>query len=517
MRIFAISQGKGLDLVDQTLKALLKLNPVESISHYVADSTYYAKYIKTNGPVELNGTVIKEWEEVSKGLTSKPTAEEITTWEKRLKIPSLWPAIIAERRVFYGKNCRFKQDYKPRHTLEEMQGIVTAVIKALWNAFEEYKPDVVLSFNQSIMGAFIAYLIAQAKGIPCLTFNSTKIENYVSLSPDLTQRYANIRSEYTKFYANKNDDDPHVVKAQHYLERTQNKRIVYEGSLKPKKDTTLFKALAFFIRKTPAALVKKIRDYCTKIDFDPQRVNHISSVWHLSVGGVLRRQRAKPIIKGTILSLQELSDLRYVFFPLCSEPEIALGVYSPYCLNQIEVVRNIAQSVPLGTLIVIKEHPRSWGYRSPDYYKKLIEIPNVRLVSVDTPTNSIIQKAQATMVISSFVGFEAVLQGVPVFTFGNCIFDMLPSSMVRRIHAMENLPQAYKEVMENYRKDEHAIKSFVAAVMKESIPIDLYTAMLRKNERETLSSKEEASSLEKQYENLAHYFRRRYQYEIQKH
>ena len=51
---------------------------------------------------------------------------------------------------------------------------------------------------------------------------------------------------------------------------------------------------------------------------------------------------------------------------------MSLSVQSRSYLNQIEVVRNIAQSLPVGWQVLIKEHPASMGRRPVSYYQKLL-------------------------------------------------------------------------------------------------------------------------------------------------
>lgn len=113
------------------------------------------------------------------------------------------------------------------------------------------------------------------------------------------------------------------------------------------------------------------------------------------------------------------------------------------------------------------------------------------------------------MVVSSFVGYEAIMQGVPVVVLGNCSYDMLPETMVRRVAAHEDLPRALYEVMKNYTRDDNAIICYLAAVMKESVRLDLYSKMLNKGKREAGTGSERGVSLEKQYTDFAIYFMRR--------
>ena len=47
------------------------------------------------------------------------------------------------------------------------------------------------------------------------------------------------------------------------------------------------------------------------------------------------------------LRQQDLKNLNYAFFPLHTEPEVTLSVYSKAHLNQIETIRLISHSLPV--------------------------------------------------------------------------------------------------------------------------------------------------------------------------
>ena len=55
---------------------------------------------------------------------------------------------------------------------------------------------------------------------------------------------------------------------------------------------------------------------------------------------------------------------------------------APFFTNQLEIIRNVAKSLPIGYKLFVKEQAamvtRSW--RSIDWYKQLAKIPNVVLI-----------------------------------------------------------------------------------------------------------------------------------------
>ena len=81
----------------------------------------------------------------------------------------------------------------------------------------------------------------------------------------------------------------------------------------------------------------------------------------------------------TIRSVE--SSKPFVYFPLHSEPEKALLLDAPYYSNQVDVIYNIAKSLPVGFTLLVKDHivPKILG-RSVTFYEQIINLPNVKLL-----------------------------------------------------------------------------------------------------------------------------------------
>jgi len=119
---------------------------------------------------------------------------------------------------------------------------------------------------------------------------------------------------------------------------------------------------------------------------------------------------------------------KVVYFTLHIEPEVSLLYFSPEFSNTIEAVTWLSKSVPSDVIIVLKEHPYSYGVRSVEYYKRINKIGNVFWSRPDIDSNSWIKKSSAVATITGTVGTEAVYQEKPVISFGeHQVINMLPS------------------------------------------------------------------------------------------
>jgi hypothetical protein len=480
-------------------------------SYAVADRGFYTKYIAREGPVEINGEVLCQWEIAGRGIGRRPKAEEVAFWEARLGVPSLWPAMVCDRRTYMGRLCKVRQDYRPYLSLQQLQGIAVETVETFWEAFQRLKPHVVVGFTPATFEAIIVYWVARAQGIPYLHLKSTKVGNYATFSSDIREGHPHIKNRYDAYLQGpKEAGDPFLKLARQYVVQTTRGRVTYEGVIvKPTRERPLESLLRFMLM-APYAFFGDLRSRLVDRGFDTQRQPALARLWQMQIGRIFRAKAARRIMGPATFHVGALSRMSYVFYPMNTEPEVALSVYGRYFLNQIEVARNMAQSLPLGTYLVIKEHPRSLGMRTAGYYRKLREIPNVRFVPVEVSTAQVVRYAKAVAVISGFVGFEAALQGKPVIVLGHCPYTMLPDTMVRRIQSLEDLPTGLADLMKNYRWNEHALVSYIAAVMRESVPVDLWSTLLGKKGRlrGTGASGSEQNELA-QYDALGAYLLRR--------
>ena len=125
-------------------------------------------------------------------------------------------------------------------------------------------------------------------------------------------------------------------------------------------------------------------------------------------------------------------------FPLQYRPEASTSVLSPYYENDIEVIKNIAFSLPHGSWLYVKEHEGSVGNRKLSFYKEILTYPNVRLLDIYFPVKENWSLFKGVITLTSTMGFEALQNGVPVILLGNTFYQEYND--VIRISGWEQLP-----------------------------------------------------------------------------
>lgn len=114
----------------------------------------------------------------------------------------------------------------------------------------------------------------------------------------------------------------------------------------------------------------------------------------------------------------------YVVYPLHFYPEASTSILAKYYDgNEFNLIRNIAFSLPERAILVVKEHSANVGNNSRQFYKQIRQLPNVILLDPNYNLKDNLSKYDAVVTLSSTVGFEALIVGVPVFVLGDVFYQ----------------------------------------------------------------------------------------------
>lgn len=512
MKILGVTQGGGIRLFLRLAEMLDVAMSKVQVAAYVADSLEF-KAIARSEPHLLDGSLelLREWDITAAGLRRVPDWAALRRHEEVLGDPVLWNALLADRRLFFGKKCKYRQDYLPRFSHAQLGSILLEAIEAIRAFVDRVRPDVILAFGTATFGDYLFYRIAKSRGIPYLLLKSTKIANYVSLNDDAIKLSSHVAALYER-----PEELPKFAMrdAAKHIERIRSRGLKYEGAL---KNSSQFRPL-----KGLTALARGVaRDFLSASDPEIRTDNHVDKAtmhaWYTHFGQPLRAAYIRHHMGSRwVGALDIASQPPFVFFPLHFEPEVSIQVFGRPFQNQIELVRNLALSLPAGMVVLVKEHPRSVGFRPLGYYRKLLEIPNVVLADPQLQTHALIRHAELVAVISGSTGLEAAICGKPVLTFGIPTYNALPESMLRHVSDLHSLSRTLRDLLENYRINETALQSFVAAQVAGAVPVDLYSVLLGKAGRhsEGRENVPEANRREQDYRTLSEYCMQRISSEL---
>ena len=157
----------------------------------------------------------------------------------------------------------------------------------------------------------------------------------------------------------------------------------------------------------------------------------------------------------------------FVYFPLHVTDDYKIKKVIPHCYDQASILEQIAEALPPGHDLVLKEHPMSIGRNSLRLIRRLRERRNVFLVDPHTNTHELIRRAEAVAVISSTVGLEALLYDQPVLTLGGPFYSGYGITL--DLDSFAEIRDGVPALL-RFRPDPERIREFLFAAMNRCYP-----------------------------------------------
>jgi hypothetical protein len=264
---------------------------------------------------------------------------------------------------------------------------------ALERIFDEWRPDVLIPELGSETMRTAAHLIAKERGAGTLYLFLTPFPNPVRLYWDSLHAPVVAPEEVRPLDAEEREE----------VEAFVARFIAARKPIRRHRDA----------RVTPA----KLRDFARHVAVraTDDRANEYLRPSRFVTNLVRERARAA----GARTLYEELDPgRRFVYFPLHVVDDYKVKRVIPHCYDQASLIERVAEALPHGYDVVLKEHPMSIGRNRLGLLRRLAKVENIRIVSPHENSHELIQRAEAIVVISSTVGLEALLHGKPVMTLG---------------------------------------------------------------------------------------------------
>jgi hypothetical protein len=356
-------------------------------------------------------------------------ADEVRRIEETYPIPHL-------RDVYYADRAALR--------LSEDENVHRAVqtIRAVERVVSDVAPDVLVPEvgNETIRVA--NHLVGVARGIPVLFLLYTLFPNPLRLTVDTLHAPIVAQEELTEPTA----EEREAVEAfrRSFTERAEPIRPYRAWRI----ETRRARLFADHVRR------KRGED----------RDNEYLEPWRLlwqNVAETARARAARPFY-------DRLDPARpFVYFPLHVTDDYKIKKVIPHCVDQASILEQVADALPQGYDLVLKEHPMSVGRNSFRLLRRLRERRNVRLVEPHTSSHELIRSAEAIAVISSTVGIEALLYGKPVLTLGQPFYAGYGVTI--DVSSFAEIRGRIPELL-RFRPDPELIVRFLAAAMRVTLP-----------------------------------------------
>jgi len=376
--------------------------------------------------------------------TQKPDVPYLVDFEKKYDI-QLWKTAYAER-FFYG--------YTKYHVFSQSDilKITECECKLFEKVLETEKPDFVIMRKTDYHHIYLLSQLCKSKNIPTFFLNSLPLysRSFVANETDIV---------FDKI-SKKIDTEINLEEIEKYS-TGYSQQLKKTGNTLRSSNFQRFKAFLnfFFIMNN-----KKYTNYYgnagkTRLNILKTEIKQI----------ILSKYRKKFIDQ----NLKKFFDKnkKFIYFPLHFEPERTLLISGTYYTDQISVIKNIAKSIPIDFTLYVKEHPnmKLTQWREIDFYKKIMELPNVKLLHPDVSTSELIINSKLVITIAGTSGFEATISGKPSIVFSDTSYSNLSS--VFRVYGFEDLNNVILQALKT-KVDFNELQNLVNKMNSISILFD---------------------------------------------
>ena len=165
----------------------------------------------------------------------------------------------------------------------------------------------------------------------------------------------------------------------------------------------------------------------------------------------------------------------FVYYPFHVPLDFQLTVRSNQYLDQISLLKYIANVLPYGLKLYVKEHPAAIGAYNYKEINELLKNKNVRLIYPSINSYDLISKSKCVITINSKVGVEALFQGKKVIVLGNAFYR--GQGLTIDINNISELGPVIKKETVNSSDNKLSINKvmkFFDEVYRNSYPGELY-------------------------------------------
>jgi len=384
------------------------------------------------------------WDHVL-NIKQKPDVEYLNSFEQKYDI-NLW-SITSSDRVFnkYNKFYTFSRD--------EILKILELECKFFENVLEMSKPDFFMTTVTDQRRSNLLERMCRSKGIKILMLETSRLGYRSTISEeaneiDYLQDMQSTNSKITFSELREN-----IKKFSRYKQAKSLRAGGFNFSMWEKIKSSLYWMINTFDKEY-------------RMGYDHFGMTRFNVITDRLSAAIKRSYRESYIDKALV---RKVKNEKFVYFPLSVEPERTLSISAPFYMNQLEIIRNVARSLPADYKLYVKEHMamRYRHWRPISYYQTIMDLPNVTLIHPSLSNEELIKNCSIVFTVTGTAGLEAAYYGKHSIIFGHTSYDSLPS--VHKIEHLEDLPQLVRTCL-----DEKVVPSDVANLVKiiENVSFD---------------------------------------------
>jgi hypothetical protein len=341
-------------------------------------------------------------------------------------------------------------------THDQIMRMAEVALREVAAVYDRERPDFVFSEDISCFHSYVHFVLARERGIPFWCIGSARLPYRISVYSSGMQHWESVERRYRE-----------------YRER---------GLPQAARDTATAYITAFREKpRRPSGMDRRAqmpglgsseldvlrtawKRYQTDRDNPTLRPPHELIVQRLRRIARIRAAEAFDTFE------KPVAGERYIIYPIHFQPEASTLVQAPMYLDQVALLEDIAKSLPIGHRLYVKEHLSNRGRRPLEFYAAIKRIHAVRLLGPDTDTWELIRNASAIAVITGTMGWEGLLFGKPVITFGNIFYNALPHVYRASEVPKDGWYELFRRAVTEHRSDDEALLAYLAAMHEGSYP-----------------------------------------------
>lgn len=412
MHLFLQFNGRFTKKADRLARIMAEKHGFTRFSG-VSTSEGHARWLQKPGHTPVTYHHLGLLPEIWRAALAAPRPDRDRLAELERRHGCLWRFIIADRNLGHTflTGTILPDSEMRRHT--QSLDAVLACLQGLFDYFEHRfqndRPELVFFQVVASAPALVAAAVCDWLQIPFLTLGKTKLDDrhHVSsnalMQPDWAiERFHDPEltvTDYVRSRLAKSASEPPAT--DHFAADRRN--------FQKRHGAPLVSLVRERLTSLPAALQKSEKPYLP----DPRASTPLEQwQWESKV-----KWNYRQLVRDGYFDQREVEG-DYLFFALSVTPEASTCVVAPNFADQLIVISALARSLPVGWKLVIKDHLPMCGRRTRAFYDQATQYQNVIMVDPTLRSTELVQNARVVSVIAGTTGWEAMMMGKPVLTFG---------------------------------------------------------------------------------------------------
>lgn len=157
------------------------------------------------------------------------------------------------------------------------------------------------------------------------------------------------------------------------------------------------------------------------------------------------------------ISVELETSKKCIFYALHFDPEASIMARARFS-SQLSVIKQLSQSLPVGWVLYVKEHPDQFKlhrpgwwfyltsihkYRTKEFYHEILKFDNVNLLKYKVKSQDIIKSAEAISTINGTIASEALSLNKSLILFGH---QSTPFGLCKDVFKVTSLVQCKKAI-----------------------------------------------------------------------